>query len=163
MKKKDHLPVFGIGPVCIYLMAGLLLAGLYLDYRGIIDGGKTETFALPMRIMGVLLIAAGIFMWIMAVAIDKIGDKIVKNHLLVTGMYAYVRNPVYSAFAIALTGVCLLTANLVLLVLPVLFWLDITLLMKFTEEKWLSELYGKEYEEYCRTVNRCIPWFPKEK
>ena len=25
------------------------------------------------------------------------------------------------------------------------------------EEKWLRELYGQEYEDYCKRVNRCIP------
>lgn len=30
-----------------------------------------------------------------------------------------------------------------------------------TEEKWLLDLYGEEYAEYKKNVNRCIPWFPK--
>ena len=34
--------------------------------------------------------------------------------------------------------------------------------LKNTEEKWLSELYGQEYLDYCKKVNRCIPWFPKK-
>ena len=29
------------------------------------------------------------------------------------------------------------------------------------EEKWLYNLYGYEYKAYCKKVNRCIPWFPK--
>ena len=33
-------------------------------------------------------------------------------------------------------------------------------LMKATEEKWLSDLYGSEYGEYCKRVNRCWPWLP---
>lgn len=33
--------------------------------------------------------------------------------------------------------------------------------MKHTEEKWLAALYGREYADYCKRVNRCIPWFPK--
>lgn len=31
-----------------------------------------------------------------------------------------------------------------------------------TEEKWLRKQYGQEYENYCKKVNRCIPWFSKE-
>ena len=53
--------------------------------------------------------------------------------------------------------------NLWLLILPVLYWLFLTVLMKCTEEKWLKNLYGVEYEEYCWRVNRCIPWFPKNR
>ena len=36
-----------------------------------------------------------------------------------------------------------------------------TVLMRATEEKWLKNLYGEEYEGYCRQVNRCSPWFRK--
>ena len=44
-----------------------------------------------------------------------------------------------------------------------LFWLEMTIVLKNTEEKWLKDLYGEEYVEYCKNVNRCIPWFPKRK
>ena len=27
-----------------------------------------------------------------------------------------------------------------------------------TEEKWLLDIYGDEYEAYKKRVNRCIPW-----
>ena len=40
-------------------------------------------------------------------------------------------------------------------------WLIMTIALKNTEEKWLLDLYGNEYEEYKKRVNRCIPWFPK--
>lgn len=38
----------------------------------------------------------------------------------------------------------------------------LTVLLKQTEEKWLSDLYGEEYKDYCRRVNRCIPWFKNQ-
>ena len=34
---------------------------------------------------------------------------------------------------------------------------------KNTEEKWLREKFGKEYIDYCKDVNRVIPWFAKNK
>ena len=34
------------------------------------------------------------------------------------------------------------------------------LIMKAAEEKWLRDLYGREYEDYCKRVNRCRPWLP---
>ena len=44
--------------------------------------------------------------------------------------------------------------------LPMFFfyWIFMTVLMKCTEEKWLKNLYGREY---CRRVKRCIPWREK--
>ena len=165
MKKKDgHLPVYGVGPVCVYLMVGLLIGGLVLHFCGLLDSGLVTRpwLRILLRVAGGALIAFGVYMWIRAVITQKIGDSILQNHLTTDGVYAWVRNPIYSAIAMALTGIALLACNLWLLVLPVLFWLDITLMMKLTEEKWLLDMYGEEYRAYCRRVNRCIPRFPKK-
>ena len=32
--------------------------------------------------------------------------------------------------------------------------------LKLTEEKWLFDLYGQDYADYRKRVNRCIPWPP---
>ena len=93
---------------------------------------------------------------------SRIGENIRRNNLVQTGVYAYVRNPVYSAFLMICSGVLLLEGNLWLLILPIIFWLCLTILMKNTEEKWLAALYGEEYSNYCKRVNRCIPWPPKK-
>ena len=36
------------------------------------------------------------------------------------------------------------------------------IMLKPTEEKWLRNLYGTEYDAYCKRVNRTWPWFPKQ-
>ena len=163
MKQKKYLPVYGVGPVCVCLMVGLLLAGLFLRHAGVLNSGEIPALRVPFRIVGILLIAVGVYLWIQAVLVAKVGNAIRKNHLMTDGVYAWVRNPIYSAIGMALTGIACLFFNLWFLLLPVLFWLDITLLMKYTEEKWLLNLYGEEYRAYCRNVNRCIPWFPKKR
>lgn len=88
---------------------------------------------------------------------SKIADNIQKNRLVTTGIYAAVRNLIYSAYLFAYTGVLLFACNLLLLILPFFYWIFMTQLLKATEEKWLFALYGQEYAEYCRKVNRCIP------
>lgn len=35
--------------------------------------------------------------------------------------------------------------------------------MNMGKEKKHLPLYGQEYVDYCKKVNRCIPWFPKRK
>lgn len=47
--------------------------------------------------------------------------------------------------------------NLYLLILPFLYWILLTVFMINTEEKWLLKVYGEEYKNYCKKVNRCIP------
>lgn len=161
--KKEHLPVFGVGPFCGISMLLFFIVGALLSHFGYLDSGKIPAMRIPLIVIGVLLIALGVFIWVQAVIISKIDKAVVDNKLLTTGIYAWVRNPIYSAIAIALTGLALLFSNLWLLLLPVIYWLDITILMKNTEEKWLTEQYGQEYIDYCKQVNRCIPWFPKRK
>ena len=97
--------------------------------------------------MGVLLIVMGAVLWILALFREKIDDRIINNHLVTDCVYALVRNPIYSAFLSVCTGTLMIYGNLWLLILPVLYWLFLTVLMKCTEEKWLKNLYGAEYEE----------------
>ncbi len=82
--------------------------------------------------------------------------------MITTGVYSIVRNPVYSAFIFIFTGILLFTANYILLILPFVFWAFLTILMKNTEEKWLKNEFGTEYEIYLKEVNRVIPW-PRKK
>lgn len=107
--------------------------------------------------IGFLLVAVGAALWFLAVFRAKIDDGITNNNLVTNGVYALVRNPIYSAFLFFCMGALMIYGNLWLLTLPVLYWLFLTVLMRHIEEKWLKKLYGTEYEEYCRKVNRCIP------
>lgn len=163
MTQKEHLPVFGVGPLCGISMLLIFGIGVYLHFNGYLDSGKIKELQIPFFILGGILILFAVWIWIWAVWIQKIDQEIKKNHLVTTGIYAWVRNPIYAAIAIALTGFALLLVNLWLLLLPCIFWIEITVLMKFTEEKWLEERYGQAYLNYCKRVNRCIPWFPKRK
>lgn len=110
------------------------------------------------RILGIISILLGVILYLKAVFFDKIDTYVKKNQLIITGVYAYVRNPIYSAFMFVCTGILCIYANLILLFLPFVYWAFMTMLMKYTEEKWLYDLYGEEYIHYCRRVNRCIPW-----
>ena len=162
MKKKnaEHLPLYGVGPIYVYVIAGLTLAAVLMRNSSLFASGRLEAAHGPLRILGIMLILAGVGLWVYAVPISKIDDGIKENRLVTTGAYALVRNPIYSAAMIACTGVILILGNAWFFVLPFAYWLFMTVLMKATEEKWLRALYGKEYEDYCRRVNRCWPWFP---
>ena len=163
MKKQDHLPIYGVGPLYVYVIAALTLAAVLLRNMPVFSSGKLAGLHTPLLLLGVLFIAAGIALWIYAVPVSKIDDGIKENRLVTTGAYAMVRNPIYSAAMIACTGVLLIVGNAWFFVLPFAYWLFMTLLMKATEEKWLKDLYGAEYEDYCRRVNRCWPWLPGER
>lgn len=158
IKKKEHLPLFGVGPIYVYTIALFTIIAFLCRNMPVFEAGKLTFVRIPLLILGAILIALGIIIWIMAVIVSKVDDNIKKNHLVTTGIYAWVRNPIYSAFMIANTGIILIIGNAFFFVLPFVYWLFMTVLMKHTEEKWLRKLYGQEYEDYCKRVNRCIPW-----
>lgn len=155
-EQKEHLPVVGVGPIYIVPTIALTVIGIILTKPGIIPPLGTG-FVLPFCIAGFAAIAIGIYLWCSAVFISRIDTKIKSNTLAVSGVYAHVRNPIYSAFLFICSGALLLCGNVYLLILPPLFWLYLTVFIKLTEEKWLLQLYGKEFEDYCKKVNRCIP------
>ena len=160
--EKGHLPILGVGPLYVVTIIMMTIISITLSATGIIPVITFANFQWIFILIGILCFIIGITLWLKAVIIDRLDAHIIKNELVTTGVYAYVRNPVYSAFMFVCTGVLLIYGNLVLLVLPIIYWGFMTVLMKLTEEKWLEDLYGKEYVQYRQRVNRCIPWKGKE-
>lgn len=160
--KKNHLPILGVGPLYVITIILMTVICIILSTTRMIPIITFTNIRLIFVLIGILCFIIGITLWLKAVIIDRLDAHIIKNELVTTGVYAYVRNPVYSAFMFVCTGVLLIYGNLVLLVLPIIYWGFMTVLMKLTEEKWLEDLYGKEYVQYRQRVNRCIPWKGKE-
>ena len=113
-------------------------------------------------VLGIVLIIEGLVCFFGADFGGGLIKSIKSNKLKTNGAYAFVRNPCYAVYLLGSTGALLIAHNPVLLILPILFWLEMTIVLKNTEEKWLKELYGQEYIDYCKKVNRCIPWFSKK-
>ena len=160
--KKDHLPILGVGPLYVITIVLITIISIIFSATRFIPVITFTNMRWIFILIGILCFAIGITLWLRAVIIDKLDTHIIKNELVTTGVYAYVRNPVYSAFMFVCTGVLLIYGNLVLLLLPIIYWGLMTVLMKSTEEKWLEDLYGQEYIQYLQRVNRCIPWKRKK-
>ena len=160
--KKDHLPILGVGPLYVITIVLITIISIIFSATRFIPVITFTNMRWIFILIGILCFIIGITLWLRAVIIDKLDTHIIKNELVTTGVYAYVRNPVYSAFMFVCTGVLLIYGNLVLLLLPIIYWGFMTVLMKSTEEKWLEDLYGQEYIQYLQRVNRCIPWKGKK-
>lgn len=152
----------GVGPLYVITIVLITIIGIFLSATRFIPVITFTNMRWIFILIGILCFAIGITLWLRAVIIDRLDAHIIKNELVTTGVYAYVRNPVYSAFMFVCTGVLMIYGNLVLLLLPIIYWGFMTVLMKSTEEKWLEDLYGQEYIQYLQRVNRCIPWKRKK-
>lgn len=161
MKQKEHLPFFGIGPYYVAIIVLLTVGGMILSARGCLDSGIIPALKIPMLVLGILAILLGAFIWGYAFFFDRIDDAIKNNRLYTGGIYAWVRNPLYTGWMFICIGASLFAGNLWLLALPFIFWALMALMMSLTEEKWLRDRYGAEYDAYRERVNRTWPWFPR--
>ncbi len=77
------------------------------------------------------------------------------DKLITSGVFAFSRNPIYTAFAFILIGQFLIFPNWLLLIyLAAGTWLFNRQVIR--EEDYLKKHYGEEYVEYCNRVRRYL-------
>jgi len=80
------------------------------------------------------------------------------EHLVVSGLYRHVRNPMYVALVVLLFGQALLLGSVVLLEYAAIAWLLFHVFVVTYEEPTLRRQFGASYNDYCARVSR---WFPR--
>jgi protein-S-isoprenylcysteine O-methyltransferase Ste14 len=117
----------------------------------------------PIRVVGVLLIAAGLPVLLDSFArfaLQGLGTPapiFPTRHLVVTGLYRHVRNPIYVSVVALIVGQGLLLGNLRVLAYGFVVWLACHLFVRLYEEPTLRSTFGAEYEAFCANVPRWIP------
>jgi len=125
---------------------------------------QTPFFGMPLfRFGGGILIALGgigLLDSFVRFAVQGLGTPapvFPTRHLVVSGLYRYVRNPMYVAVVSTILGQALLLGNVALLEYGALVWLLFHLFVLLYEEPTLKASYGDEYEVFCTAVPRWIP------
>jgi protein-S-isoprenylcysteine O-methyltransferase Ste14 len=86
------------------------------------------------------------------------------KRLVVTGLYRYVRNPMYLGFFAGWVGlwVILGRASVAAIAWACVALTAVALFVKLYEQPTLRSKFGADYEEYCRNVHawipRMLPW-----
>src|SRR5437868_12642686 len=115
------------------------------------------------RVIGVVLIVAGLPVLLdsfAGFALQGLGTPapiLPTRHLVVTGLYRYVRNPMYVAVVGLIAGQALLLGNRALLFYAIIVWMAFQIFVLLYEEPVLRKTYTAEYEVFCRNVPRWIP------
>lgn len=111
--------------------------------------------------LGLLILGLGLLIWTIslfsAVRHGSLAPWNPINRLIISGPYAYVRNPMLSGVFLALFGEALLFSSCPLCVYTLLFIAINAVYFPLSEEKGLHKRYGQAYLEYCRHVPRFIP------
>ena len=152
-EKNKPLSLWGVGPQ--YVVYSILSSGLgvYFSYRFqdifIIDTG--EVF---FQIVALTIFALGFILWISAATI--IDKYILKGHLLTKGVYAIVRNPIYSGILLMLFGAFVFSQSWLLIASIIPNTILLRYLLK-SEEQALTDNFGQEYINYKKKVNSLFP------
>lgn len=155
--KHQKLPTYGVGPYLVVCIIAMNLTGWMLRQSvlesGLLKGGFKDLFDL----IGFILMFVATRIWWLSVVKSDIDTSIQNNELKTTGIYARTRNPIYFSWWLCGIGSILTMHNVWLLLLIPIQWVILTVVIRNTEEKWLYELHGEAYKDYCARVNR---WFP---
>ncbi|MFL6281202.1 MAG: methyltransferase family protein [Vicinamibacterales bacterium] len=81
------------------------------------------------------------------------------RRLVITGLYRYVRNPMYVGMGTFLLGEALLLPEITrgMLMVMAAAWLIVTAFIMLYEEPTLRRLFTDDYERYCQHVRRWLP------
>jgi protein-S-isoprenylcysteine O-methyltransferase Ste14 len=119
-------------------------------------------------VIGVALIAAGgiVVAWAFAqFATEGIGVPIPvepnSRQLTIGGPYRYIRNPLYAASAVAITGQALLLSRAVLMIYAAAFLAVTVFLAHWVEDPALARRYGQQFEAYQSQVPGWWPRLPR--
>lgn len=79
MKKYEHLPIYGIGPVYVISILLLTVAAVLLRNLTVLSTGRLTILRIPLIVMGILFIILFVVMWIQAVVVSKLDENIKKK------------------------------------------------------------------------------------
>jgi protein-S-isoprenylcysteine O-methyltransferase Ste14 len=79
------------------------------------------------------------------------------KQLLITGLYRYVRNPIYLGALLVLVGHILWSGSFLVIAYFLCYAIAFQILILAFEEPVLREKFGAAYEEYLQQVPRWIP------
>ena len=115
------------------------------------------------RAVGILLIVAGLpglvdsFARFALQGLGTPAPIAPTQNLVVTGLYRYVRNPIYVALVAVILGQALLFGDWRLFLYGALVFVAFHIFVLAYEEPTLRESYGAEYETYRANVPRWLP------
>ena len=98
VREGQKLPLFGVGPYIVYGMAAVTIAGIILCAYVLKIGILNAPWILTFRIIGGTLIVLGLVIWYIGALRSGMDESIAENRLKTDGIYAWVRNPMYSGW-----------------------------------------------------------------
>lgn len=115
-----------------------------------------------LQVTGMVLAVVGIAGMIYAQldmgASWRIGvDPAERTALVRSGVFARVRNPIFTTMLVFGAGIALVTPNVLALIGFALLLVTIEMQVRVVEEPYLASVHGADYRSYTATVGRFVP------
>jgi protein-S-isoprenylcysteine O-methyltransferase Ste14 len=152
-----------LGSALFFVVAPLVLAGFvpwwitHWEFRPAFFGFELT------RAIGLMLIIAGVpgvvdsFARFALQGLGTPAPIAPTQKLVVTGLYRYVRNPIYVGVAAVIFGQALLFGDWRLLWYAALLWFFFHVFVLVYEEPTLKQTFGAQYEDFRANVPRWVP------
>jgi protein-S-isoprenylcysteine O-methyltransferase Ste14 len=146
---------FGIGPkfALLSILYGVII--LFLHYYFF----SHLTFTLVSRwvniIVGCILIVIGLYVFILSGIM--VHRHINREKLCTTGVYSYMRHPLYASWIIfIIPGIVLVIGSIVAISGPLVTYIIFRMFIN-EEDRYLKEKFGEHYVQYEKEVNAVFP------
>ena len=136
---------------------GILLALLPWEFtRFRVVPGWNEAVGWALIVLGLVPLMESIGRFIV-VGRGALVPVVPTEHLVVSGLYRFVRNPMYVGVTLVLAGEALLFWSRGVAIELAWVAVAVHLFVSFYEEPRLTRTFGEEYQNYQRHVRRWIP------
>ncbi|MDD4028199.1 MAG: isoprenylcysteine carboxylmethyltransferase family protein [Caldisericia bacterium] len=114
---------------------------------------KIHFMPLPYNLFGILIIITGLVLNLSADRMQKKNQHVeepakIPNKPITTGVYRFMRHPMYDGMELILIGIVLFFNSLLLFLLPLLFFIYIFIVVIPSEERELKKVFSNEYSLY---------------
>ncbi len=144
----------------------LILPYFVVRYESHLFNRSSVAPSIPLLIAGLLISLAGLILLVVMVRMFiLIGQGTIMpwdptRRLIISGPYAYVRNPMILSVITIQVGEAMAFVSPIMAALAVFFFVLNTIYFMYSEEPGLEKRFGVEYLEYKHNVPR---WFPRRK
>lgn len=149
----------------LYLVFEAGLFALYVPLALLRHGPRLDTGVLSLLAIPLWLTGSFIILWSFRdFALRGRGTPLPADppkELVVSGVYQYVRNPIYVGVLFIFLGHFLWFGYWTLFVYMIASFIGVHLFVVFYEEPTLRRKFGREYEEYLEHVPRWIPHYQR--
>jgi protein-S-isoprenylcysteine O-methyltransferase Ste14 len=80
-----------------------------------------------------------------------------ETKLITTGLFKYVRNPIYTGLFIGCIGLWCISPSIILILGLLILYISVELFVRKVEEPYLHEQFGSEYEKWHHSTPRYFP------